>query len=241
MQRAPWHRLRPEVCLRWGRADLVLLLLILVALTTCSNKMMQQSPVDITGYTDGVPTLFFGFNDIGADHITNTGDFVKVKYEGGGSILVGEGRDVYPLTEIHVHNPSEHTVEGEQFALETHMVFSRQPGEIAVVGLLYRLGSENAAIQQIIDSAPSQGEGDVKPSSPLKMASFLPEGYGYYAYMGSLTTPPFTEGVHWFVMSDVLEVSEEQVREIAALTGGGTNNREIQPLNGRVIRAFEVD
>ena len=151
--------------------------------------MMRQSPVDIAGYTlADDPQLFFGYNVTGADRVVNTGDFVKVKYEGGGSILVGDGRDLYELTELHVHNPSEHTIEGERFALETHLVYQRESGEIAVVGILYRLGVENAAIQEIIDSAPGLGEDDSKPSSPLKMASFLPEGYGYYSYMGSLTT-----------------------------------------------------
>ena len=206
----------------------------------CNDEMMQQSPIDITGYAlDGAPFLAFGYNLNSADHITNTGDFVKVKFERGGSILV-DARHQYLLSEVHVHNPSEHTVEGELFALETHLVYKKQSGEIAVVGVLYRLGDENAAMQAIIDSAPGVGEDDTKPTSPLRMPHFLPKGHGYYAYTGSLTTPPFTEGVQWFVMSDSREVSEEQVRQIAALTRGGTNNRAIQALNGREIRAFQV-
>ena len=227
--------------MRFLHAVYGLLLLLLALPVACSDQKRQQSPVDIAGYLpNGVPMMVFGHNAIGSDYIRNTGDFIKVKYENAGSILV-DARHQCLLTEIHVHNPSEHTVEGEQFALETHLVYKGDSGEIAVVAVLYRLGEANAAIQEIIDSAPRQGENDTKPSSPLMMATFLPDGHGYYAYMGSLTTPPFTEGVHWFVMSDVLEVSAEQVREIAALTGGGANNRELQPLNDRKIRAFQVD
>lgn len=217
----------------------VVLFLLLASTVACSDELMQQSPVDIAEYTlDGAPMMVFGYVRGGAaDHITNTGDFVRIKFENAGSILV-DARDEYLLSETHVHNPSDHTVKGEQFALETHMVYRRQSGEIAVVAILYRLGEESAAIQEIIDTSPSIGEDDTKPSSSLKMAAFLPDGHGYYAYKGSLTTPPYTEGVQWFVMSEVLEVSEEQVSSIAALTGGGTSNRKLQPLNGREIRAF---
>ena len=198
---------------------------------------MQQSPVNITGYTFvGVPELHFRYRGV-ADRITNTGDFVRVKYEDGGGILL-DGRD-YRLMECHAHYPGEHTVEGERFALETHLVHVEKHGEIAVVGILYRLGESNTAIQDIIDSAPNQGADDTKPSSPLRAVDFLPEGYGYYTYIGSLTTAPYTEGVKWFVLSEVLEVSEEQVRALTAATGGGTNNRALQPINGRVITVYE--
>ena len=71
-------------------------------------------------------------------------------------------------------------------------------------------------------------------------SDYLPASHGYYAYTGSLTTPPYAEGVEWRVMAEVSEVSEEQVTQLAALTGGGTNNRPIQPLNGRQITAHGV-
>ena len=41
--------------------------------------------------------------------------------------------------------------------------------------------------------------------------------------MGSLTTPPYTEGVRWQVLS---------AERLAALTGGGENSREVQGLEG---------
>ena len=109
--------------------------------------------------------------------------------------------------------------------------------EIAVVGVLYRISEPNPAIQAVIEAAPGLGESDA-PTSDFPASDFLPDSRGYYGYMGSLTTPPYTEGVRWHVMSEVLEVSEEQVERLAALTGGGENSREIQPLNERMIRAY---
>lgn len=192
----------------------------------------RQSPVDISGYVDGGPSrLSFEYGG-GAAYLENTGEFVKVHYEDGGGIWLGD--DSYRLVEIHTHNPSEHTVDGRRFALEAHLVH-RRGDEIAVVGVLYRLGSANAAIEAVIEAAPGLGEGDVRASG-LPASEFLPASGGYYAYTGSLTTPPYTEGVAWHVMSEVLEVSGEQVERLAALTGGWTNSREVQGLNGRGIR-----
>ena len=199
--------------------------------------MNQQSPIDIAGYTTGgAPTLSFDYGGR-AEHLTNTGEFVKVNYADAGGILL-DGRE-YKLAEAHTHNPSEHTIDGERFALEMHLVHRREPGEIAVVGILFRAGEPNAAIQAMIDAAPDQGEA-AGPVVGMGASGFLPAGRGYYSYTGSLTTPPYTEGVQWRVMSEVLDVSEEQVTQLAALTGGGTNSRPIQPLNGREIKAHCV-
>ena len=196
--------------------------------------MEQQSPVDITGYVSGGEvTLSFEYSGQ-ADHLANAGEFVKVNYDDGGGIVL-DGRS-YQVAEAHSHNPSEHTIEGERFALEMHLVHRDGSGRIAVVGVLFREGESNAAIQAIIDSAPGE-DGATSPASGLGAADFLPEGRGYYSYIGSLTTPPYTEGVRWHVMADALEVSADQVRQLAALTGGGTNSRPLQLLNGRQITA----
>ena len=209
------------------------------ALLGCEqDAMRQQSPVNIAGYADGgAPVVEFAYGG-SADSITNTGDFVKVKYADGGGIRI-DGRE-YELIEMHAHNSSEHTVDGESFALEAHLVHKRASGEIAVVGILYRLGEPNPVMRRIIDAAPAQGEADIAPPAPLPATDYLPTGGGYYAYAGSLTTPPYTEGVQWIVMADALQVSADQVRQLAALTGGAANNRPVQPLNGRNINTHGI-
>ena len=215
-----------------------ILLITMASIAACNGEqaMEQQSPVDIAEYTTGgAPDFSFAYTGH-AKALTNTGEFVKVIYEDAGGILL-DG-NTFQIAEAHTHNPSEHTIDGERFALEMHLVHKRESGEIAVVGILYRLGKPDPAIQAIIDAAPKQGE-TIKPTSPMRASDYLPASHGYYVYTGSLTTPPYTEGVEWRVMSEVAEVSEEQVTQLAALTGGGTNNRTIQPLNGREITAHE--
>ena len=196
----------------------------------------QQSPVDIAGYSPGDgPSVSFEYGDDGTQ-MDNTGLFVKVNYEGDSRMRVGARE--YTLSQAHAHYPSEHTIEGESFPLEMHLVHDRDDGGLAVLSVLYRLGAANAAIQAMIDNAPAAGE-TTDMDSPIDATSFLPEKAGYYSYPGSLTTPPCSEGVEWLVLSDIQEVSEEQVTQLAALTGGGTNNRPVQPLGGRRITVQE--
>ena len=118
-----------------------MLLIALASIMACGGEQatQQQSPVDIAGYTIGdIPTLSFAYNGH-AEHLTNTGEFVKVNYDQGSRIRLGE--HTYRLTEAHTHNPSEHTLNGESLALEMHLVHKRESGGIAVVGLLYRLAN----------------------------------------------------------------------------------------------------
>ena len=203
--------------------------------SSCSEGE-RQSPIDITAPLSGdAPVVSFGYSRDGKV-LTNTGKFVKVKHDGSSRMLLGERE--YTLVEAHLHNPSEHTIDGASFALEMHLVHERESGEIAVVGVLYRLGEADPIIQAIIDAAPQPGE-TAEPALPLEPNDYLPAKRGHYSYTGSLTTPPCTEGVEWLVMSQIREASQEQVRQIASLTGGGTNNRPVQPLGSRRITVSE--
>jgi carbonic anhydrase len=65
----------------------------------------------------------------------------------------------------------------------------------------------------------------------------LPADRGYWTFMGSLTTPPCTEGVRWFVFEQELSVSRDQVRAFATLYR--MNSRPLQEAHGRRIEADE--
>lgn len=213
-------------------------LLAAIALQGCrrdaGEALAQQSPIDIAGELGGgAPSVEFAYGG-GADRIANSRGFIRAEYSDGGVIRI-DGQE-YALAEAHTHNPSEHTIEGESFALEMHLVHKSAAGDIAVVGVLYRAGEHNPNIQGLIDGAPAGADEYAEPLSRMDARDWLPTGGGYYAYAGSLTTPPHTEGVQWIVMADALEISEAQVTELAALTGGGTNNRELQPINRRRIK-----
>jgi carbonic anhydrase len=61
----------------------------------------------------------------------------------------------------------------------------------------------------------------------------LPNDRSYYAYLGSLATPPCSEGVQWFVFREPVEVDASYIRRLLDLVG--PNARPVQPLNGRPI------
>lgn len=198
----------------------------------------EQSPIDIdTGSavsgTEEAPPLRFHYRDEEI-HAVHTGLFVKIEYEAEDN-YIRLGNRAYDLIEIHPHTPSEHTIDGKSFPMEMHLVHRGAQNEFAVVGILYRPGEANPAVQHFIDSVPIRQGDDYSPSERFDASDLLPSENSHYGYIGSLTTPPCTEGVEWLMMSEIQEVSQEQVDQIFALTGSIDNNRPVQPLGHRSV------
>ncbi len=191
----------------------------------------RQSPIDITGYEAGdLGPLAFAYEGE-ASAVRNDGHAVHVDFEAGNT-LTSSNRS-YGLASLHMHAPSEHRVEGAEFAAELHLVHADAAGDFAVVGLLFEPGEASPIVQAILDAAPPSGE-TVSGGVALNASACVPEGTAYYAYDGSKTTPPCDEGVAWHVMRDPLTISDEQVEALLAI-GGGPTNRPIQPLGSRRI------
>lgn len=198
----------------------------------------EQSPVDVDtssaasgGGTDGELAFMYGREHV---HTANTGLFVKVQYdEGRSGLRLGDGE--YSLVEIHAHTPSEHTLDGDGFPMEMHLVHRGPTGKLAVAGVLFRLGRANPAVQQFIDAVPARAGDQNYPDTTLDLSGLLPSTLSHYSYPGSLTTPPCTEGVRWLVMSEIQEASREQIDQISTLTGSRANNRPVQPLGARTV------
>ena len=193
----------------------------------------EQSPIDITEYTFSYgPLVEFHYSGV-AIAARNNGHTVYLDYGPGNTIDVGGQR--YELQGLHYHSPGEHQLDGEAFAAELHLVHQDTGGNLAVIGLLYRLGEANPLIQHILDAAPD-GIGSVDLADGPPAADYIPSIANYYGYDGSLTTPPCTEGVRWFVMQAVGTVSQQQVERLQELTHG-PNNRPVQPIGCRRIIA----
>ena len=191
----------------------------------------QQSPVDITAYEqgDGGP-LSFSYGG-GASAARYDGMFVHADFEDGSTLRAGQR--TFGLKSAHLHAPSEHRIEGVEFAAELHVVHADAGGDLAVVGLLFEHGEPSPAVQAILDAAPPAGE-TVSEGIPLNAGAYVPGNAAYYQYAGSKTTPPCDEGVSWFVMREPRTISREQVDGLLALSGG-PSNRPVQPIGGRAI------
>jgi carbonic anhydrase len=206
----------------------------------------SQSPVDIAGTVEAdLPPLSFDYEATPLV-VENTGHTVEVPMPEGSeqTLTVGEGE--YRLDQYHFHAPSEHTLDGESFDAEAHLVHENDDGEIAVVGVSLEVGAPTSELfDAVLTNAPQEAAEKVEAGGDRSPIELLPGGQvtRYYSYPGSLTTPGCDEGVRWFVLEDALGVSATAVERLHELIAGlpgydgyENNNRPTQPLNDRVIQ-----
>ena len=191
-----------------------------------------QSPIDLTDCVANAsaPDLKFDYRG-NAEEVHHNGKIAHVEYGAGNTLTVGEQR--YELMSMHIHVHAEHQVEGQLYSAEMHLVNRKEDGFLGVVGQLYRLGQPDPVVQALIEAYPEPGQ-TIRSGFTLNAGDFLPIVGGYYHYEGSLTTPPCTEGVDWYVLQEIRTISQEQVNRIAALHNG-FNHRPIQERNGRDV------
>jgi len=166
-------------------------------------------------------------------HLINNGHTVEAIARDGATFTYLDRS--YSLRQFHFHAPSEHTVNGKHAEVELHFVFADGEGHLAVLGVLFEQGhAEHPEIAELITNKalqPSGGEMDT--GIDYDVTAFLPASHQYFTYDGSLTTPPATEGVRWFVFKQPLHLSRAQIEAIDRVYF--SNNRPTQPLNARLV------
>lgn len=202
---------------------------------TCGTGR-HQSPIDIGDTVRAkLPAIEFRYA-ASALHVVDNGHTIMVTYAPGSAIIV-DGQS-YELQQFHFHEPSEERVHGHAFALVAHLVHKNAKGELAVVAVLFKQGRESAALAPILGHLPPGKETEIAPSGlSISAAELLPAARGYYTYTGSLTTPPCSENVTWFVLKTPVEASAAQLAAFAKRYPH--NARPVQPLNDRVVREAE--
>jgi len=199
---------------------------------TCETGS-HQSPIDITmPGEDWAPELLqFHYRqaDIQAMH---NGHSIQVRVSPGSELHVNER--TYQLMQFHFHEPSEHHIEGKASPFELHLVHRDRTGHIVVLSLLTDLGVGHPVLSAVWASLPVRA-GDSAPSRQLDLSTLIPNHLHHFAYHGSLTTPPCTEGVHWIVMQDKISIEQAQIDKFVGLVGH--NARAIQPIHDRQVLA----
>ncbi|MEZ5995664.1 MAG: carbonic anhydrase family protein [Hyphomonadaceae bacterium] len=143
------------------------------------------------------------------------------------------GSDEYTLAQFHFHSPAEHLLDHRAYPLELHFVHRNEGGQLAVVGVFIEQGPENSAIAALLSHKPDQAGEAFSEDLEVNLMALLPPDRAYFAYAGSLTTPPCSEGVRWNVMRTPITASAEQ---IAALREAlGASSRHPQPINERTV------
>ena len=192
----------------------------------------QQSPIDIRGPYEKAAYEIKPEFQAGTLKILNNGHTIQINAVPGSKTLInGESFD---LLQFHFHRPSEERIEGKPSAMVAHFVHKSAGGKLAVVGVLFNEGSENSVIKTIWANAPqTETPEKVVPETTVNPGALLPKRFHFYSFEGSLTTPPCTEGVTFYILKTPMQMSRAQIEAFPFKA----NARPVQPLNGRKVLA----
>ncbi|HET9208325.1 MAG TPA: carbonic anhydrase family protein [Burkholderiaceae bacterium] len=207
-----WHQLKPEFA-------------------KCGSGS-RQSPIDIRdGIRVDMDPVQFDYRP-SAFRVIDNGHTVQVNVAAGNFIDVMGRR--FELQQFHFHRPSEERIEGKQFDMVAHLVHKDLEGRLAVVAVLLERGGAHALVQTVWNNLPLEKGEELAARATLDLNHLLPKDPRYFTYMGSLTTPPCSEGVLWMVMQQPVTVSAEQIDVFARLYP--MNARPLQQASGRLIK-----
>ena len=191
----------------------------------------MQSPIDLTD-PDVLGTVELTTNFGQARGKLALGEEkVQIDFDQGQNKGMMSGSKAFNLLQVHFHTPAEHAVNGMRYPMVAHLVHATGGGELGVLGVFFTEGDANPALASLL-RAHESGNGT---ALSVNIDDMLPERLEVYRYMGSLTTPPCSEGVNWHVANVPVEASADQ---IAKLRGAlGPSARSIQDRNGRLLIA----
>jgi carbonic anhydrase len=194
----------------------------------------HQSPIDIRHpQAANLPPIEFHYEPSALDIIDN-GHTIMINYGPGSYMTVGGKK--YVLKQFHFHHPSEEKINGKSYQMTVHFVHADEDGKLAVVAVLLKKGEDNPLVHELWKDMPQQKEKEELLSNvQIDADRLLPADHSYYTFAGSLTTPPCSEDVTWFVMKHPVTVSSAEISQFAKLYRNDA--RPTQPLNDRVVQA----
>jgi carbonic anhydrase len=201
-----------------------------------------ESPINITTPArDLSGALSINFNDGTTKQILNNGHQIQVQFPATTGDTISVGVQTFALSQFHFHDPAETTLHGRHDVLEEHFVTSSESGAEAVVAVFFKVGAHNDVLQPILDAARAHATASGSSTTldaPIDLAGLLPSSLKGWYYQGSLTTPPLSQPVSWFVLQQPITLDANQLLEyqqIAAAGGFLPNARPTRPLDGRVF------
>ncbi|XP_078180231.1 dioscorin DB3L-like [Carex rostrata] len=211
---------------------------------TCGTGL-AQSPIDIsTQSVEEQPNLGSLVKSYWPSRATlkRRSHHIELKWKNeAGSIFINDTK--YDLTQLHWHYPSEHTIDGKRYDMEMHVVHKSSDNKTAVIGILYEYGHPDSFLTRLEPYIRSMSltKSKEEPIGIVNPEYAMGFGKKYYRYMGSLTTPPCTEGVVWTIAKKVKSVSREQVQMLKEAVDNGSedNARPLQNINGRVVGFYK--
>ncbi len=195
-----------------------------------------QSPIDVVQTQhSALPGLEVRYR-FGQPRLANDGHTLRLRFADGGDLVVGKER--FRLRQIHFHSPSGDKVRGEEFPMAAHYLHRGSDGSLLALVVFFRIGPENPLLARLLDTIPERDSREHPVAADrLDHDAAIPVRRGYYAYRGSLTAPPCTEGVRWLLLKEALELSAGQLARYRHAFAG--NARATQPLYGRIVEESE--
>jgi len=198
--------------------------------TTC-DKGQAQSPINIIpGKTVSMNHQFdlHLSEDVHTTaQVIDNGHSIKVTPKVGGTVeLHGE---TFNLLQFHFHGKSEHTVDGKRYDMVAHLVHQNpKTKQLAVVAVFFEEGKNNPFLDNIIGGIGQNIRIDPQDILPADTAH-------YYHYIGSLTTPPCSENVQWYLLKTPSYASKDQINAFRKYYVD--NERPVQELHDRKIES----
>ena len=197
----------------------------------CKNGH-RQSPIDIRNAQKAdLPAILFDYKPSSLSIVDN-GHTIMINYSPGSFITVGDKR--YELKQFHFHRPSEEKINGKGYEMTVHLVHADGKGNLAVVAILLEKGEDNALVNTLWKDLPKEKEkAESYNDVQIDAHGLLPQDHGYYTFFGSLTTPPCSEDVTWFVLKHPVSISAAEIEQFSKLYRNDA--RPTQPIYGRVV------
>lgn len=192
-----------------------------------------QSPIDLESYAaqkEHGTIVDFKYHPSPID-LENNGHTIQANPEEPNEFLVNGHSFI--LQQLHFHAPAEHQLDGIIYPMEMHLVHQDSTGKLAVVGLFIKEGKENEYLNVLWNEFPTHIVEHKHSQKSCDLLHIIPDDHHLFHYIGSLTTPPCSEGVEWLVMQTPIELSKTQIQQFKKLYYG--NNRPVQQLEGRQV------
>lgn len=163
---------------------------------------------------------------------------LEILFHQPGSLQIGT--HIFTLKRLEFHQPAEHKIRGYRAPFSLHLYHRDSEGNRAVVAVNVIVGHENIFIRRLLNNLPlAASMFPYEVLVPLDPTELLPISRNYFTYVGSLTYPPCTAPVLWFLMDSPISISIEQQKILETLVP--INARPPQALNGRIVKFWQND
>lgn len=197
------------------------------------HELHRQSPVNLLKGKKKKHQISFNYMK-SHEVVLNLGHTVELKYDEGSFLKFDD--KTYQLIQMHFHTPSEHWIERKKFSMEAHLVHKSTDDHYLVLAILFEEGQENKFLANFINDIPQKEQQALESDKRILIADLLPKENKFFTYSGSLTTPPYTEGVLWVIFQKPLQCTSTQLDAIKKVEG--FNARNLQKLNHRKVNIF---